>query len=284
MTVTMGTSNPTGALSTVPTPFLDEVQTPLTTTRVSRTVVTVAKQIPVTVGTSFHLRYGHFGGGRIAISPGTDIQDDLHFLDIPAGHSIVSCYGFSQQGTAVVGTQVASASAAATPGRAELSWRVLQPASTALTVQRTHDGSGWIDLATALADGDGHVEYVDTSVQTGVRYGYRLRWSDTSTGMQTGGEVWAEIPAGYRFAMHRVSPNPSHGDVAINFEIAEPGAVRVELIDVAGRCVASRVLMSLAAGTHTVPITPTEALPPGVYMARIRAGAHIAQSRVIVIR
>jgi hypothetical protein len=102
--------------------------------------------------------------------------------------------------------------------------------------------------------------------------------------MQTGGEVWAEIPSGYRFAMHRVSPNPSHGNVAIDFEIAEPGSVRVELIDVAGRCVASRVLTSLAAGTHMVPITPTEALPPGVYMARIRAGAHVAQSRVILIR
>jgi hypothetical protein len=208
----------------------------------------------------------------------------LSFEDIPAGYSLTSCHGLYQQGTAVVATQVASASAAATPGRAALGWRVLQPASTALTVQRTRDGSGWIDLATVLADGDGHVEYVDTNVQTGVRYGYRLRWSDTRTGMQTGGEVWAEIPSGYRFAMHRVSPNPSHGNVAIDFEIAEPGSVRVELIDVAGRCVASRVLTSLAAGTHMVPITPTEALPPGVYMARIRAGAHVAQSRVILIR
>jgi len=64
-------------------------------------------------------------------------------------------------------------------------------------------------------------------------------------------------------------PNPARGGTAVAFSLAQPGAARVALYDVLGRRVAVPYEAAVAAGEVVhVPLT-ADALPAGVYVARL---------------
>jgi hypothetical protein len=86
--------------------------------------------------------------------------------------------------------------------------------------------------------------------------------------------------AGAEFAL-TATPNPSSGSPRFTFELPEAADVRLALFDVLGREVAVVVDGARGAGTHHV--APGEALPPGVYVARLATGSQGASLRVTVV-
>jgi hypothetical protein len=60
--------------------------------------------------------------------------------------------------------------------------------------------------------------------------------------------------------------------------------VSLELFDVAGRRVAVRNLGVLGPGSHSAPLTGSEALPSGIYLVRMTAGGTSIIRRGVLLR
>jgi flagellar hook assembly protein FlgD len=74
----------------------------------------------------------------------------------------------------------------------------------------------------------------------------------------------------------------------IRFEMARPGLARLEVFDVAGRCVRTLLHKHRAAGMHELSWTGEDesgrSLAPGIYLMRLVAHGHHDEHRVVKIR
>ncbi|MBK7368238.1 MAG: Ig-like domain repeat protein [Candidatus Eisenbacteria bacterium] len=88
--------------------------------------------------------------------------------------------------------------------------------------------------------------------------------------------------AALAFALDRVSPNPSRGGaIRVQCSLALADRATLELLDVAGRVVASREVAG--AGPHAVELSQGRRLAPGLYLLRLAQGAQSRTQRVVVI-
>ncbi len=83
----------------------------------------------------------------------------------------------------------------------------------------------------------------------------------------------------------RATPNPAHGG-RVRLELSLPGAgpAQVELLDLAGRRVASRALDAAGPGRQAVELSAGAPLAPGLYFARVSRGGVARAARVVVAR
>jgi hypothetical protein len=83
-------------------------------------------------------------------------------------------------------------------------------------------------------------------------------------------------------------PSPSTGRARLSFALPERGPVRLRVVDLSGRLVASHDLGPRGPGPVEVEITPRGAgggrLAPGLYLVRIDAGSRHATRRWVVLR
>ncbi len=78
-------------------------------------------------------------------------------------------------------------------------------------------------------------------------------------------------------------PNPSHGETTLAFTLPAPSDVRLTLHDLLGRTVAVIAEGTYPAGLHRITFG-TANLPAGVYLTRLRAGAHLRRGSLILVR
>ncbi|HUK63139.1 MAG TPA: T9SS type A sorting domain-containing protein [Dongiaceae bacterium] len=176
--------------------------------------------------------------------------------------------------------QVSLITADVREGRAELCWYLSPDRPAALTVYRSVDSGPWHFLATVTPDGSGYVRYEDATVVPGTRYGYRLGRRAADGSETFAGEAWVEVP-GADLAVRVPNPVVS-GAVAVSFGAPAARAVRVELLDVAGRIVASQQVTGSGA-RQSVTLAPSDDLAPGVYLVRVGLERPVV-ARVAVIR
>jgi hypothetical protein len=171
-------------------------------------------------------------------------------------------------------------SADAGPGLVRLRWFTPQAAGGRWTVARAEADAAWLPLGEAVADGSDHLGFEDRSVTAGRRYGYRIE----TPGGAAFGEAWVDVPGAASFALLGVRPQPAgRGDLKVAFSLAEAGAVRLELFDAGGRCVRSRSLGRLEAGSHLVSLERDAQIRAGIYFARLTQGVRRASLRVVVL-
>jgi hypothetical protein len=77
-------------------------------------------------------------------------------------------------------------------------------------------------------------------------------------------------------------PNPCSGPLRVTFALPCAKGATLELIDISGRCVASRALGTLEAGPHDVRWDAATSLESGVYWVRLR-GDHLSVARRIAL-
>jgi len=88
-----------------------------------------------------------------------------------------------------------------------------------------------------------------------------------------------------RFALLGAWPNPARQDLTVSFALPSGEASgTLDLIDLAGRRVASRDLAGFSAGRHQVTLLDRRALTPGVYMLRLTRGGEVRSMKVAVVR
>lgn len=73
------------------------------------------------------------------------------------------------------------------------------------------------------------------------------------------------------------------GEPTVAFEVPSGGDVRIELYDVAGRRLASDVLVAPGPGRHRHAFTGAR-LEPGVYLVRLEAAGRVAMARLVRLR
>jgi hypothetical protein len=103
---------------------------------------------------------------------------------------------------------------------------------------------------------------------------------------QLGGDV-ADVPGevAIAFALEPVRPNPSYGvALTARFTLASAAPASLDLVDVAGRRVAMRDVGSWGAGRHVLELGADLRLSPGLYLMRLRQGADMRVTRVVVLR
>lgn len=76
-------------------------------------------------------------------------------------------------------------------------------------------------------------------------------------------------------------PNPARGPVTVSYRTAATGAVRLDVLDVQGRTVATLLDAALAPGDHVA--TWAADVAPGVYVVRMRAAGGVSTLRVAVV-
>jgi hypothetical protein len=83
------------------------------------------------------------------------------------------------------------------------------------------------------------------------------------------------------FALRGPRPNPAVASFAVDFSLTEPGTVRLDIFDVAGRLTWHRDESGLGPGPHVLRVG---VLKPGLYFVRLQQGSRIAIARAAVVR
>jgi hypothetical protein len=196
--------------------------------------------------------------------------------------AVDGAYLGSAYATEAVPVLVAVVSIEAAADRIRLTWYASGDAGLLATVYRRTQSSGWATLAQTSADGTGYLRYVDTAVEAGQRYGYRLGLLQGTSEVFTG-EAWAEVPGErLEFALGAVRPNPSpNGELTVEFTLPSAEPAKLEVMDIRGRRVAEERLTT--AGRHSIPVARSRRLMPGVYVVRLSQGTNSQTTRATVV-
>jgi hypothetical protein len=178
-------------------------------------------------------------------------------------------------------TTASLVSATAAANEVSLTWLI--NGTSSVRVYRSLDSLAWSVLGKYVVDGQQHVTVIDSAVEAGHRYGYRLSLL-TGDNETTAGETWVDVPMA-EFALRRVFPNPAVGGFAISFSLPSTAPARLEVFDLSGRRVVARDVGGLGPGVHTLALeTGAGRLPAGVYAVRLTQGKHDATAKVSVLR
>lgn len=124
-----------------------------------------------------------------------------------------------------------------------------------------------------------------------------LAWTDAATGELRFGAISAcgtlDAPRGgpvvtTGLRMFPSRPNPFVGSTIVSFAVARAAEVRIRIYDAAGRLVAEPLRRSVEPGTHEAVWNGSgrsgRRLPPGTYLAEVRAGEQVRTSRMVLLR
>jgi hypothetical protein len=133
---------------------------------------------------------------------------------------------------------------------------------------------------------DGY-QYLDRDVVRGGEYTYRVDYvgpqglaqSFPPIAVRAGSPDW-RVSAGY--------PNPSAGEVSVNYSMPFRSPVRITVFDVAGRLVRRVDLGVQGPGTYSFTWDGKDArgvgVPAGAYVVRLKTGERAVDQRVVVVR
>lgn len=91
------------------------------------------------------------------------------------------------------------------------------------------------------------------------------------------------MPSRHRLSLAGFRPNPASGPLAVVFTLASSAPARLEVVDVAGRRVHSRVIERPAAGQRVLALEDVR-LAPGVYVLRLEQGGERLVATGVVLR
>jgi len=133
-------------------------------------------------------------------------------------------------------------------------------------------------LAALIADGTGGMIVAFTDYRNRAVSGPDLR----AQHLLGNGSVAAVGPRAMPDIGLAAGPNPCSGALRVTFALPRAGREALELIDISGRCIASRALGTLEAGPHDVRWDAATSLGSGVYWVRLR-GDHVSAARRIAL-
>jgi len=172
------------------------------------------------------------------------------------------------------------ASAEALADRVRLVWQGA-PYLTA-TLYRRVATAEWMVVAPVVADGSGRISYEDGAVVAGHSYSYRLGAGQGASEIFFG-DVTVRIPLGASFTLGDASPNPASGPWSVSFSLPGSGPARLEIVDLAGRIVATRPVGQLGEGSHVLSLPETRSLGSGIYFLRLIRGTETRLTKVVAI-
>ncbi len=191
-----------------------------------------------------------------------------------------------------IGTELQSFSSSVREGKVTLTWSVAtsqEEDDPRFSVFRSLAGGGtFVQLSsTTEQKSEGTYQHIDTDARPGEEYIYRVEVID-----EDGSRVLFEtdpisMPA-LALTLYQNHPNPLNPSTTISFYLPERCAVRLEVFDVAGRCIASLIDESIDKGSHTAEWKGTDlngsVAASGVYFYRLTAGKKTISKKMILLR
>jgi hypothetical protein len=166
--------------------------------------------------------------------------------------------------------------------RVSLLWHSADGAGTRATIERRGASEDWLARGTIAADAGGNFSFEESGVPPG-RYTYRIRPDGAALGSSPS-EVWVEVPA-LALALRGTRPNPAGGGpFIVSFTLPSDAPAVLDVLDLAGRRLASRAVGVLGPGPHELRLSEAETLPGGVYVMRLRQSAIEVVSKAVVVR
>jgi hypothetical protein len=172
-----------------------------------------------------------------------------------------------------------------------LAWRFADDSDiSTLTLQRaTSEAGPWTAVETELFTRDGMTAAIDTAVEPGMAYYWRLNVVERDGHESNWGMVTAlhSGTAAGPAALFAPSPNPTPTGTTMSFRLPRPEFVRLDIVDASGRRVRSLQEGMLAAGEHQSWWDGTAGgrrVPPGLYFATLRTSKGLLTQRIAVIR
>jgi glucose/arabinose dehydrogenase len=178
-------------------------------------------------------------------------------------------------------TEVTLVHSIATPHHVQLEWYVPDSGVT-MTLERRQGSGPWLPLAELRSDGDGRIEYEDRAISPGATYDYRVA-ARVEGSIRYFAETRIEVPTRLELAVQGIRPQPGRERLMVAFSLPATGAVRLEILDVAGRRVFERDLGVLEAGNQLVRL-PALNLDSGFYVTRVSQGGKSAMGRAVIAR
>jgi hypothetical protein len=187
-----------------------------------------------------------------------------------------------------------SFTAKARGGRVLVAWKTSREENHAgYNLYRQEDAGGgadYVKLNKALIVGRSPYEFGDGGVKAGRAYKYLLEAVELSGQKERFGPVRVKVPTAEKrvFALGQSYPNPARTAATITYSLAEAGTATLEVYDLSGRRVATLLAGAAEAGEREAVWNLTaddgSAVPPGVYVYRLRAGGDAAARRLVVSR
>ena len=175
--------------------------------------------------------------------------------------------------------QPAVLSVVAESERVTLRWS-MPPGERDVLERLPPDQEFWGPIAQLDVGSSGIVEYQDTNVRAGQRYGYRLGPAPAFGPVRL--ETFVDVPLPSALALSTMFPNPGGTQRRVRFTLRSHEHATLEILDIAGRSHVKRDVTSLGPGSHVITIT--DRLPPGIYLLRLRQGDDDANAKAVVIR
>ena len=89
----------------------------------------------------------------------------------------------------------------------------------------------------------------------------------------------------HALSLDPVRPNPLRtGVLTVHFALPSGSAASLELLDLAGRRIATREVGSLGAGQHSLGLGEGCRLAPGLYLVCLRQGTNMRVTRVVELK
>ncbi len=171
----------------------------------------------------------------------------------------------------------------------EIRWRSRGRNTAYFSVERSDDGSGFVEIARfqTAEDGSGEFMYLDEDVGEDVIF-YRVRQVLVNGGSRFSATVkmglgGAELPDAAAGVILGNFPNPFSTATTISFEVSTSQRVNLSVWDLSGHQIASVLDAFVAAGQHEVTFVPDE-LPSGTYFARLQTDAAVSTRKIILTK
>ena len=103
-----------------------------------------------------------------------------------------------------------------------------------------------------------------------------------SSGQLGGGALAVPAPRMAGLSLEGLRPNPARGEVVAALSLSGDAPAVVELIDLAGRTVASRRVAG--GGAQRIELADAGALAPGVYLVRLTQGVQHVTRKACIVR
>lgn len=148
---------------------------------------------------------------------------------------------------------------------------------------RSSDQVTWRRVGAPVVGQDGRMSADDPTPPGEMRAWYRL--TVVSGGREyTLPAVMVDLTSQLSLSLEGTHPNPTRGALHVAFTLPSASPATLELLDVAGRRVAMRVVGDRGPGRHFVELTEARGAPPGRYTLRLTQNGRSLNAPVTVLR
>jgi hypothetical protein len=131
--------------------------------------------------------------------------------------------------------------------------------------------------------------FIDTAVPSGIWY-YRLKQIDLDGSVHYSGKIVVNAVTAVKeknvlssYALHQNYPNPFNPATTISFDVPKYSMVRITVLNILGKEVATLIRRELSAGCYKVTFDGS-ALPSGIYFCRMQSGVFNAVKKIILMK